>query len=249
MPAPRRLIAALPWMVAGSLVVSTALSHAQPAQPGTAPKAATAPQAAAPSIATASPANNPSNPASKPLVKPLWSELSAKEQAALKPLAANWDGLSIGQKRKWISVSKDFDRLPPAEQSKVHARMTDWTTLSPQQRASARQNFAQNKELTDGLTPEQRKVQWQAYQQLSAEEKRKLAENAGRPAMLGAAPAAKPQPVLKKEPAPQFGTAKVLAKARAASAAQTSSNGKIAVAPHVQQQGAVLPGHLPAESK
>jgi hypothetical protein len=178
----------------------------------------------APSIATAS--------------KPSWAELNAQQQIALKPLSPSWEGISTPQKRKWLSVSKDFDKLQPADQAKLHARMTDWSSLSTQQRGAARQNFAQHRELTDGLTPEQRKAQWQAYQQLSPEEKRKLVESAQRPNLTGAALAAKPQPVLRKEPPPQFGTAKVLAKSQNTS----TGTGKIAIAPHVQQQGAILPG-------
>ncbi len=175
--------------------------------------------------------------------KPLWSDLSTAEQAALRPLSANWDGMGIGQKRKWQTVAKDFDKLPAAQQAKMHTRMTEWTALSPQQRADARINFAENRQLTDGLTPEQRKVQWQAYQQLSPEEKRKLAESAPKASIAGAAQATKPQPVLKKEPAPQFGTAKVLANAKLSSSAPAPGK-KIAVAPHVSEQGSVLPGNI-----
>ncbi|MBS7807599.1 DUF3106 domain-containing protein [Variovorax sp. PCZ-1] len=174
--------------------------------------------------------------------QPLWKDLSQAEQAALRPLAANWDAMAVGQKRKWQTVAKDFDKLPAAQQSKMHARMTEWTALSPQQRADARINFAQNRELTDGLTPEQRKVQWQAYQQLSPEEKRKLAESAPKASIAGAAPAARPQPVLRKEPAPEFGTAKVLANAKTAPVAPAPGK-RIAVAPHVAAQGSILPGH------
>jgi Protein of unknown function (DUF3106) len=174
---------------------------------------------------------------------PTWKELSASEQTALRPLAANWDSMGIGQKRKWQSVAKDFDKLPAPQQAKMHARMTEWTALSSKQRADARINFAQNRELTDGLTPEQRKVQWQAYQQLSPEEKRQLAQSAPRASLAGAAPAAKPQPVLKKEPKPDFGTAKVLANAKSATSLSSPSK-KIAVAPHVATHGSVLPGSM-----
>jgi hypothetical protein len=174
--------------------------------------------------------------------QPSWKQLSPVEQTALRPLAANWDRLSLGQKRKWQNVAKDFDKLPAAQQAKMHTRMTEWTALSPKQRADARINFAQNRELTDGLTPEQRKVQWQAYQQLSPEEKRKLAESAPKASIAGAAPAARPQPVLKKEPAPEFGTGKVLANAKAVPAVPAPGK-RIAVAPHVAAQGSVLPGH------
>jgi Protein of unknown function (DUF3106) len=176
-----------------------------------------------------------------PSSQPLWKDLSPAEQSALRPLAANWDGMGLGQKRKWQSVAKDFDKLPADQQAKMHARMTEWTSLSPQQRAEARINFAQHRELTDGLTPEQRKVQWQAYQQLSPEEKRKLADSAPKASIAGAAPAAKPQPVLKKEPTPEFGTAKVLAKAKALPNSPAAGK-KISVASHVSEQGSILPG-------
>lgn len=181
------------------------------------------------------------NAKSTPSTQPLWKTLSNAEQTALRPLAANWDTMGLGQKRKWISVAKDYDKLPPAQQAKLHTRMTEWVSLSPQQRANARQNFAEHKELTDGLTPEQRKAQWQAYQALSPEEKRKLAEGSPKPQVAGAATAAKPQPVLKKEPMPEFGTAKVLAKAKAAPQSPNAGK-KIAVAPHVAEQGVLLPG-------
>lgn len=173
--------------------------------------------------------------------KPLWKDLSAAEQTALRPLAVNWDAMGVGQKRKWQSVAKDFDKLPRAQQAKMHTRMNEWITLSPQQRAEARINFAENRQLTDGLTPEQRKVQWQAYQQLSPDDRRKLAESAPKTSVAGAAPAAKPQPVLKKEPAPEFGTGKVLGQAQAASSVPAPGK-KITVAPHVANLGSILPG-------
>jgi Protein of unknown function (DUF3106) len=177
--------------------------------------------------------------------QPLWKDLSPAEQTSLRPLAPSWDSTSIDRKRKWLSVAKDFDKLPREQQAKMHARMTEWTALSSQQRTSARMNFAENRQLTDGLTSEQRKVQWQAYQQLSPDEKRKLADSASKTTLLGAAPAAKPQPVLKKEPMPEFGTGKSLAKAKADA---PSTGKKITVAPHVAAQGAILPGSLKAES-
>ncbi len=174
--------------------------------------------------------------------QPLWKDLSASQQAALRPLTANWDSIGLGQKSKWLSVAKDFDKLPAAQQAKMHARMTEWTSLSSQQRADARQNFAQHRELTDGLTPEQRKVQWQAYQQLSSEQKQKLAQSALKAPGSGAATAIKPQTVFKKEPAPEFGTGKVLAKAKAAPSTPAPGK-KITVASHVAEQGSILPGN------
>ena len=181
---------------------------------------------------------------SKPaaLGQPLWKELSIPQQLALRPLGANWDSMGAGQKSKWLTVAKNFDKMPAAQQAKMHARMTEWTSLSSQQRADARQNFAQHRELTDGLTSEQRKVQWQAYQQLSPEQKQKLVQSALKAPSSGAATAIKPQTVLKKEPAPEFGTGKVLAKAKATPSTPAPGK-KITVASHVAEQGSILPGN------
>jgi hypothetical protein len=178
--------------------------------------------------------------AAKP-TKPEWKELSPAEQLALKPLQANWQTMGTGQKRKWQEVSKNFNQLPSAEKSKLHSRMTDWALLSPQQRAQARINFAENLAITDGLTAEQRAVQWQAYQQLSPEQKSKLASTAAQPAIRVAA-AAKPAEPLKNAPPPKHGTASALAKT-----ANTTS-AKIAVAPQTQKSGSLVPSNPDATS-
>lgn len=165
---------------------------------------------------------------------PDWKSLSPEQQSALKPLAANWQTMSAGQKRKWLELSKNYASIAPAEQTKLHARMSDWASLSSQQRAQARINYAENQALTNGLTPEQRKVQWQAYQLLSPEEKSKLAANSAK-TTVATAPSAKPTGLLKNAPQPQFGTAKVLGQQY-----QTPGS-KIAVAPHLKKSNSILP--------
>ncbi len=184
-------------------------------------------------VATASAS---ANPAAIKASKPDWKELTPAQQEALKPLGANWATLSVGQKLKWIELSKNFAALPANEQATLHTRMSSWATLSPQQRAQARLNFAEHQALTDGLTPEQRKAQWQAYQLLSPQEKQKLAANSQRPS-VGTATATRPTEVLKSSPPPQFGTAKVLGQQ---SAAQTNTS-KISIAPHVQNNNRLMP--------
>jgi hypothetical protein len=173
--------------------------------------------------------------------KPDWKELTPVQQAALKPLGANWATLSQGQKNKWLEISKNFASLPAAEQATMHNRMASWATLSPQQRAQARLNFSEHKALTDGLTPEQRKVQWQAYQLLSPEEKQKLATSSQKP-IPNTATATRPTEVLKNAPPPQFGTAKVLGQ----QAGQQTTTNKISVAPHIQNGNSVKPQSLTA---
>lgn len=121
--------------------------------------------------------------------KPSWKDLTPQQQQSLKPLAGKWSSLSEGRKRKWLELSKNYPSLPPAEQAKLHSRMTEWVSLSQQQRAQARFNYAETKE----LTPAQKAATWEAYQALSPEERRKLRANApSKPS--GAAAAVKPAP-------------------------------------------------------
>jgi hypothetical protein len=115
--------------------------------------------------------------------RPTWRELNPAQQQALSPLATHWDRLSEERKRKWLVISKNFSSLSAAEQVKLHRRMNEWITLSQQQRIQARQNFSEIKK----LSPEQKASEWEAYQALSADEKRKLATQAPpKPAGLAA---------------------------------------------------------------
>lgn len=123
----------------------------------------------------------------KPSVKPDWKELTAVQQQSLKPLAANWATMGEVQKRKWIAISKNYPSLPPTEQAKLHSRMTEWVTLTQQQRSQARLNFAETRK----IAPTEKTATWQAYQALSPEEKQKLAAKAG-PKDKGAAVAIRP---------------------------------------------------------
>jgi hypothetical protein len=132
----------------------------------------------APSLApqgTPGPTPPKGNPVAKPAsAKSAWKDLTAEQQQALKPLAAHWNSLTVERRRKWLVVSKNFPKLPPAEQAKLHSRMSEWASLSDQQRNQARLNFAETKQ----LSAEEKAKKWQAYQALSPEEKKKLAAKA-----------------------------------------------------------------------
>lgn len=121
----------------------------------------------------------------KAATKPAWTELTAPQQAALAPLASTWAGISEAQKRKWLALSQNYPSLSPDERNTLHGRMTEWAALSPAQRNQARLNFAQ----TQGLTTEEKKAHWEAYQALSPEQKKELAAKAK---ASGAAPAVPP---------------------------------------------------------
>ena len=118
---------------------------------------------------------------------PAWSQLSAPQQQALKPLAKLWPTMTATHKRKWLAVSQNFLQLSDQEQITIQGRMQEWAALSPQQRAAARLNFAGAQQLPS----EDKRAKWEAYQTLTPEEKQKLAAQQARP-VGGGAPAIKP---------------------------------------------------------
>lgn len=153
-------------------------------------------KAQAPSSASA-----PAASSAKALAKPLWHDLSARQQQALQPLAADWDALSEGHKRKWLTLSRNHAKLSPEEKATLHSRMTEWAALSRQQRDQARFNFAEVKQ----VPADERKAKWEAYQALTPEQKRRLAESAA-PRPPGAAGTIRPVPARKLVPVPADAT-------------------------------------------
>jgi hypothetical protein len=133
------------------------------------------------------PENNPQN---KPAVSDAsWLNLTDSQKKALAPLAPHWTQISPAQKNKWVTMSKNFDNLSAKEQATLQERMADWASLSPQQRAQARLTFNETK----NIAADEKKTHWEAYQALSAEEKRLLSA-ASMPPAKSAAPTAKPLP-------------------------------------------------------
>ena len=121
-----------------------------------------------------------------------WQALTEIQRKALSPLAPHWTQMSAAQKNKWLAISINFDKLSSKEQSTLHARMAEWASLSPQQRALARLSFNETK----SLGADEKKSQWEAYQALSSEDKKKLADQQPT-GIQGAATASKAPPPTK----------------------------------------------------
>ncbi len=119
----------------------------------------------------ASAANPPARSSATPASNSSWQSLQSSQKKALAPLAPHWAQISQAQKNKWLAMSNNFDNLSTKEQTILHARMAEWASLSPQQRAQARLNFNQTKT----LDADAKKTQWETYQALSPEDKKKLA--------------------------------------------------------------------------
>ena len=137
--------------------------------------------------------------------RPLWSDLSESQQQALGPLSEQWPTMNEPHKRKWLALSQNFAQLSADEQATLQGRMREWAALSPQQRAAARLNYADAKQLLQ----EDKKAKWEAYQALSPEAKQKLAAQQS-PTIQGAAPAIKPVPASKLTTSPVANANKAL---------------------------------------
>lgn len=108
------------------------------------------------------------------IAKPMWSELTPAQQQALAPLAGEWDKLDSFRKNKWLAIGNRYAKMKPGEQQRMQERMRDWVTLTPEQRRIARESYARAKRLNS----EQKSAQWEQYQQLPEEQKKKLAADA-----------------------------------------------------------------------
>ncbi|WP_343654375.1 DUF3106 domain-containing protein [Herbaspirillum sp.] len=176
-----RIALALAVLAGGLSCAWTVAQNTQAVAPAAAPAPATGsapvPGAAAPvaPAAVAAPHANKSatrSAARKPESKLAWANLSAAQHQALEPLTGEWPRMSELQKEKWLEIGKRYTRMKPEEQQRLHERMREWVKLTPAQRSAARTNYARAKK----LDAEEKHEQWAKYQQLSEEQKKKLAE-------------------------------------------------------------------------
>ncbi len=174
--------------------------------------------------------------------KPRWSDLSAAQRQVLKPLERQWQSIDAERKQKWLAIAAKYPSMLPQEQERVQERMADWAKLSPEQRGVTRQQFQTAKR----AAPQDRPAQWEAYQALPPEQKRRLADQAARPAAASASsPRADgsrapmrgksnivPNPALAAQPTPIQSAA-----VQARPGATTTSMAKRAAPPAHQQPG------------
>ena len=101
-----------------------------------------------------------------------WDSLSPAQQKTLAPLEGDWDYMLPDSRKKWIYVANLDPKMAPADQERLQSRMTSWSNLSQRDRRIARENY-----LTSLKFPAEKKAEaWSAYQKLSDEQKKKLAE-------------------------------------------------------------------------
>jgi hypothetical protein len=100
-----------------------------------------------------------------------WDDLSAVQQKILAPLEEDWSYLSKERRQKWIQVANLYPKMKRADQERLQSRMNEWAKLSQKDRRIARDNYLSSLR----FPAEEKASAWQAYQQLSPEDKKKLA--------------------------------------------------------------------------
>ncbi|MFT4242654.1 MAG: DUF3106 domain-containing protein [Acidovorax sp.] len=173
---------------------------------------------------------------------PGWATLTTPQKLALYPLAERWAFISEAQKRRWLALAATFPALPPEEQAKFHERMTDWASLSAQQRNQARLNYA----VTNRLAPDDKRAQWEAYLALSEEEKRALAARAA-PKPKGAAVALRPVPQRKLAQVPAA-TQAMPGSPNVPKIIPADHGARVAAPVHINPASAPAPAHAPASA-
>jgi hypothetical protein len=101
-----------------------------------------------------------------------WDGLSPTQQKILAPLESDWDYMLPDSRKKWIYVSNIYPKMSAQDQERLQSRMASWSNLSQKDRRIARENY-----LASLKFPAEKKAEaWSAYQKLSDEQKKKLAE-------------------------------------------------------------------------
>jgi hypothetical protein len=137
-------------------------------------------------------------PAARATDRSQWKDLSAPQQVALDPLKAEWDHMEPVRRQKWLDIANRYSSMKPDEQQRVQERMRDWLKLTPEERRLARENYTLSKKIDKG----QKSAQWERYQQLPEEEKRKLAADAATKKLTNLPPKTQPKAVAPIKPAP-----------------------------------------------
>lgn len=110
-----------------------------------------------------------------------WEALTPEQRQALAPLQREWSSLDASRQSKWLEVAARFPRMTADDQRRLQERMTQWTRLTPDERERARLQFQETRQ----LPADEKRARWEAYQALTDEQRRALAQRADKPAKGG----------------------------------------------------------------
>ena len=101
-----------------------------------------------------------------------WSALTEDQRLVLSPLEEDWKSLGASRQKKWVDVANRYPSMTDTEKTILQSRMTEWASLSTTERQRARDNYLR----ILNISAEKKAAAWESYQQLSAEDKKLLAQ-------------------------------------------------------------------------
>mgnify|MGYP000084169415 CR=1 FL=1 len=178
------------------------------------------------SAAQTAPNNAHSKPTAIPEKKPdgTWEGLKPSQQKILAPLESDWNYMLPDSRKKWIQVANIYPKMSTQDQERLQSRMASWSNLSQKERRIARENY-----LASLKFPAEKKAEaWSAYQKLSDDQKKKLAESEAKKKPTAAnAPTLQQHPISPKATLPSTAltpSAPVSAEGSGSNVENTSSN-------------------------
>ena len=154
-----------------------------------------------------------------------WESLKPSQQKILAPLEDDWDYMLPDSRKKWMQVANLYPKMSEADQQRLQSRMMGWSNLSQKDRRLARENY-----LSSLKFPAEKKAEaWSAYQKLSDEQKKKLAQaevNKKKPTAVSA-PTLQQHPIKQKSnlaPTPEASSAPASESPASNSSSDSSSN-------------------------
>ena len=137
--------------------------------------------------------STPLVPSVKAESHPFWVELTPAQRIALSPLESEWSKIDAFRKKKWLEISSRYASMKPDEQQRLQEKMRIWAKLSPEQRRHAREVYSRTK----SLDAEQKSAEWQQYQKLPENEKKRLAKDIAAKKHVANLPTVPAAPIIK----------------------------------------------------
>ena len=88
---------------------------------------------------------------------PVWAQLTAEQQVALRPLQTRWNKLPDYQRKRLLGAANQYSTLTPTQQARFTNRLSRWSTLTLAEREHARQAYKRYTRLSDAERAELRK--------------------------------------------------------------------------------------------
>lgn len=158
----------------------------------------------------------------------LWHQMTHQQRSDLAPLKVQWREMSQVSKEKWLALSKRMVNMKSADRERIQSRMSQWASLTPFERGQARLQF----DWARRIAGDARIEQWRIYNQLSEEDRKRLAARAVPPE------SSQPVSLMKPQKTPSGAQAQTIGKVNTTPSATVMSPRQVSASVVQAQPGA-----------